>query len=83
MIQKVFRDDATSAVQIKLGTNTSKIIKNLLKVIHVLEGLPQAKHLRMLNLYRLQSIKTGNWQLVGELEADLGIPKTTVSEILT
>ena len=59
------------------------MVENLLKVIRVLEGLRQAEHLRMLNMYRLQSIKTGNWQLVGELEADLGIPKTTVSEILT
>ena len=57
MIHKAFRDDATSAVQIKLGTNTSKIIKNLLKVIHLLEGLTQAEHLRMLNVYGLQSTK--------------------------
>ena len=37
--------------------NTSKIVNNLLKVIHVLEGLQQAAHLRKLNVYRLQSTK--------------------------
>ena len=29
------------------------MVNNLLKVIHVLEGLQQAEHLRMLNRYRL------------------------------
>ena len=38
------------------------MVENLLKVIHVLEGLQQAEHLRMLNVYRLQSTKIGNWQ---------------------
>ena len=38
------------------------MVKNLLKVIHVLEGLQQAEHLRMLNAYGLQSTKIGNWQ---------------------
>ena len=33
------------------------MVKNLLIVIHVLEGLQQAEHLRMLNVYRLQSTK--------------------------
>ena len=60
MIQKALRDDAMSAVQIKCGTNASKMIENLLKVIHVLEGLQQAEHLRMLNMYRLQSTKIGD-----------------------
>ena len=60
MIQKALRDDAMSAVQIKCGTNASKMIENLLKVIHVLEGLQQAEHLRMLNMYRLQSTKIYN-----------------------
>ena len=56
--------------------------KNLLKVtFHVLEGLQQAEHLRMLNVYGLQSTNTGELT-VRELEADLGIPKTTVSKIL-
>ena len=44
------------------GTNASKMVENLLKVIHILEGLQQAEHLRMLNLYGLQSTKIGNWQ---------------------
>ena len=51
------------------GTNASKMVENLLKVIHVLEGLQQAKHLRMLNVCGLQSTKMGdwpreNWQLI-------------------
>ena len=54
------------------------MVKNLLKVIHVLEGLQQAELLRMLNMERMQSTKT-----VWELEADLGVPKATVPEILT
>ena len=41
--------------------------ENLLKVIHVLEGLQQAEHLRL---------------AVGELQVDVGVPKTTVSKIL-
>ena len=55
------------------------MVENLLKMIHILEGLQQAEHLRMLNMYGLQSTKIGDWQL----EADLGIPETTVPEILT
>ena len=35
--------------------------KNLLKVIHILEGLQQAEHLRMLNV-GLQSTRIGDWQ---------------------
>ena len=51
-----------------------------MKGIHILEGLQQAEHLRMLNMYGLQST---NQLLTGrELEADLGIPNTTVSEIV-
>ena len=44
----------------KGGTNASKMVENLLKVIHVLEGLQQAEHLRMLNVYGLQSTKIGD-----------------------
>ena len=54
MIQKAFGDDAMSAAQRKCGTNASKMVENLLKMIHVLEGLQEAEHLRMLNVYRLQ-----------------------------
>ena len=57
------------------------MVENLMKEIHVLEGLQQAEHLRMLNGYGLQSTKIGHWQW--ELEADLGIPKSTVSKNLT
>ena len=39
MIQKAFGENAMSAVQIKLRHNASKIIEDLLKVIHILEGL--------------------------------------------
>ena len=58
------------------------MVKNLLKVTHILEDLHQAEHLRALNMYGLQ-INKDQWLTVWELEADLGIPKTTVSEILT
>ena len=51
------------------------MVENLLKVIHILEGLQQAQHLRLLNVYTLQSTKISDWQQ--ELEADLGIPTTT------
>ena len=60
MIQKDFEADAVSAVQIKVWQNASKMVENLLKVIHVLEGLQQAEHLRMLNVYRWQSTKISN-----------------------
>ena len=33
------------------------MVENLLKVIHVPEGLQQAEHLRMLNVYGLQPTK--------------------------
>ena len=59
------------------------MVENLLKVIHALEGLQQTEHLTMLNVYRLQSAKMSDWLTVWELEADLGIPKITLSEILT
>ena len=58
MVQKAFGDNAMSAVQIKVWRkHTSKMVKNLLEVIHVLEGLQQTEHLTMLNVYRLQSAK--------------------------
>ena len=62
MIQKAFRDGEISAVKIKVWYKRFKMVKNLLKVIHVLEGLQQAEHLRMLNMYRLQSTKIGDYQ---------------------
>ena len=50
MIQKALGEDAMSAAQIKVWHKCLKMAKNLLKVIHVLEGLKQAEHLRMLNV---------------------------------
>ena len=55
----------------------------MFKVIHVLEGLQQAKHLRMLNVYRLYVINKDQQLTIRELSTDLGIAKTIVSEILT
>ena len=59
MIQKAFKDDAMSAAQIKVShkCSASKTVKNLLKVNHDQEGLQRAEHLRMLNMYGLQSTK--------------------------
>ena len=51
---------AMSAVQIKGDTKASKMVENLLKVIHILEGLQQAEHLRMLKVYGLQSTEISN-----------------------
>lgn len=60
VIQKAFRDEAMSANQVTMwGTSASKMVKNLLKVIHSLVGLQQAEELRMLNLYGLHSTKIG------------------------
>ena len=56
-----------------------KMVVNLL--IYILEGLQQAEHLRMSNVYRT-AIDKDQRLTVWELEADLGIPKTAVSEIL-
>ena len=62
MIQKALEENAMSAAQIKCGTNASKVVENLLKVIHILKGLHQAEHLRMSNVYGLQSTKIGDRQ---------------------
>ena len=51
-----------------------------MKVIRVLEGLPQAEHLRMLNVYGLQSTKIGTESL--RTRSCLEIQKNIVSEIL-
>ena len=58
MIQKAFGDDAMSAVQIKC----LKMVEDLLKVIHFLEGLPQQNTLRLLNVCGLQSTEISVWQ---------------------
>ena len=39
------------------------MVKNLLEVIQFLKGLQQAKHLRMMNVFRLQSTEIGDWQV--------------------
>ena len=57
MIQEAFRDVAMNAMQIKVWHKHFKDDKNLLKVVHVLEGLQLAEHLRMLKVYRLQPTK--------------------------
>ena len=36
------------------------MVKNLLKVIHILEGLQQGEHLRVLNVYGVQSTDISN-----------------------
>jgi hypothetical protein len=60
MIKKVFGDDSVSEAQINCGTDASNMAWNLFKVIHVLEGLQQAEHLKMLNMCWLQSTKIGD-----------------------
>ena len=57
MIQKAFKDDAMSVVQIKVWYKHFKDGQESFKVIDVMEVLQQAEHLRMLNVYRLQSTK--------------------------
>ena len=58
------------------------MIENLLKVTHVLEGLQQAEPLRMLSCGRA-AINRDQRLTVRELGADLGVPNTTVSQIVT
>ena len=54
-----------------------------MKMIHILEGLQHAEHVRMLNVYGLQSTNEDRRLTVRELEIDLGIPTSTMSEVLT
>ena len=62
-IQKAFGDDAMSAVQIKVWHKHFKDGRESVESDpHILQGLQQAEWLRMLNIQRLQSIKTGDWQ---------------------
>ena len=55
MIQKAFGDDAMSAAQIKVGHKCFKDGQEYVESGLHLEGPQQAEHLRMLNMYRLQS----------------------------
>ena len=52
------------------------MVENLLKVMHILEVLQQAERAQA-------AINKDQRLIVWEREADLRIPKTTVSEILT
>lgn len=61
MIQNVFGGDAMSAAPMKVWHKRFKDGRESvekIKVIHVLEGLRQAEHLRILNVYRLRLPKT-------------------------
>ena len=80
MIQKAFGDDVMSTAQIKVQ---HKSFKDGWESVasDTRSGKAWAEHLRMLNVHRLQSTKIGNW--LQKQEADLGIPKTTESEILS
>ena len=60
MVQKVFRDDAMSAAQIKVWHKYFKYGKESLKIDPHSEDLQQAETLRILNMSRLQSIKISN-----------------------
>ena len=59
--------------------------ENLLKVTYILEGLQQAEHLRMSNMYRLQSAKISDLSDSALLEPRLGalgllaFPKTKIT----
>ena len=81
MIQKAFRDNAMSAVQIKMW---HKCFKDAQESV---ESDPRcgrpATSRTSENVERVWAAISKDWCLtVGELEADLGIPKTTVSKIL-
>ena len=82
MIQKAFRDDATSAVQIKLW---HKVFKDGQESVESdpYSGRPATSRAPE-NVERLQAAVNKDQPLTGrELEGDPGIPGTTVSEILT
>jgi hypothetical protein len=57
MIKKAFGDDSMSEAQIKLWYRHFKCSGNPLKAIHILEGLQQAEHPKMLKACGLQSMK--------------------------
>jgi hypothetical protein len=60
MIKKVFGDYSMSEAQIKLWEAASKMAKNPLRAIDVVEGLQQAEHPEMLKAFGLQSTKIGD-----------------------
>ena len=61
MIQKAFVDDAMGAAQVKVWHKCFRDGQESVESDACsLEGLQQAEHLRMLNVYRLQSTKIGD-----------------------
>ena len=62
MIQKAFRDDAISVMQIQVWHKHFKDGQESVERDPCSEGLQQAEHLRMLNMYGLQSAKIDDWQ---------------------
>ena len=82
MIQKAFGDDAMSAVQIKVWHKHFKDGKEFVES-DPCSGRPTTSRASE-NVERVWAAINKDWWLtVRELEADLGILKTTVSEILT
>ena len=81
MIQKTFGDNAMSAVQIKgwhehITDGQESVESDPHSGICAISRTPEdVEHAQA-------AINTDWWLTVGELEADLGIPKTTVSEML-
>ena len=61
MIQKAFRDDAISAMQIQVWHKHFKDGQESVESDPCSEGLQQAEYLRMSNVHGLQSIKISNW----------------------
>ena len=62
MIQKVLGDDRMNAKQVKSMAQMLQRCLRILKMIHVLEGVQQAEHLRILNMYEQQSTKISDSQ---------------------
>ena len=81
MIQKAFGDNAMSAVQIKVWHRCFKGGRECLES-DPRSGRPATSRTPE-NVEQVPAAINKDWPLtVGELEVDLGIPKTTVSEIL-
>ena len=82
MIQKAFRDDAGSAAQLKVWYKFFKDVWGSVES-DPRSGRPATRRTPD-NIDRVQAaIQKDQWLTKQELEADLGIPKTTVFEILT
>ena len=76
MIQKAFRDDAMRAVQIKVWhkcfNDGQESVETEPATSKTLENVERVR----------AAISKDQWLTVRKLEADLGIPKTIVSDIL-